>query len=274
MNKMFTSVAVARLVESGKLSFDDPIGNWIDEILAAQGCHREDHRPPPHHPYLRARQLFQRGLPEELAGPLPQARRLQAAHQGRQARFHPGRALPVQQHRDVPPWGHHREGHRRGLFRAYSQGHLRAGRDDGLRQLRDGLPRREPGHRLQPGLEEPLQVAKQSLQACPQGRAGRRRLLHGQGPPQVRLGPAFGQAHLETHAGPHVDGFQGLELWIRLHGRPKPRRKGRRPQRRLRRHQFPARHLRRFRLHRRRDVQLSTTAPRPWPTRSERSWPG
>jgi len=31
MNKMFTSVAVARLVESGKLSFDDPIGNWIDE---------------------------------------------------------------------------------------------------------------------------------------------------------------------------------------------------------------------------------------------------
>ena len=31
MNKMFTSVAVARLVESGKLSFDDPIGKWIDE---------------------------------------------------------------------------------------------------------------------------------------------------------------------------------------------------------------------------------------------------
>ena len=31
MNKMFTSVAVARLVESGKLSFDDPIGKWVDE---------------------------------------------------------------------------------------------------------------------------------------------------------------------------------------------------------------------------------------------------
>jgi CubicO group peptidase (beta-lactamase class C family) len=31
MNKMFTSVAVARLVEAGKLAFDDPIGNWIDE---------------------------------------------------------------------------------------------------------------------------------------------------------------------------------------------------------------------------------------------------
>ncbi len=31
MNKMFTSVAVARLVEAGKLSFDDPIGKWIDE---------------------------------------------------------------------------------------------------------------------------------------------------------------------------------------------------------------------------------------------------
>jgi len=31
MNKMFTSVAVARLVEAGKLSFDDPIGRWIDE---------------------------------------------------------------------------------------------------------------------------------------------------------------------------------------------------------------------------------------------------
>ena len=31
MNKMFTSVAVARLVEAGKLAFDDPIGKWVDE---------------------------------------------------------------------------------------------------------------------------------------------------------------------------------------------------------------------------------------------------
>jgi CubicO group peptidase (beta-lactamase class C family) len=31
MNKMFTAVAAARLVEAGKLSFDEPIGKWIDE---------------------------------------------------------------------------------------------------------------------------------------------------------------------------------------------------------------------------------------------------
>ena len=31
MNKMFTSVAVARLAEAGQLSFDDPIGKWVDE---------------------------------------------------------------------------------------------------------------------------------------------------------------------------------------------------------------------------------------------------
>ena len=31
MNKMFTSVAAARLVEAGKLAFDDPIGKWVDE---------------------------------------------------------------------------------------------------------------------------------------------------------------------------------------------------------------------------------------------------
>jgi CubicO group peptidase (beta-lactamase class C family) len=31
MNKMFTAVATARLVEAGNLGFDDPIGKWIDE---------------------------------------------------------------------------------------------------------------------------------------------------------------------------------------------------------------------------------------------------
>jgi len=37
MNKMFTSVAIARLAESGKLSFDDPIGKWIDESWLPEG---------------------------------------------------------------------------------------------------------------------------------------------------------------------------------------------------------------------------------------------
>lgn len=31
MNKMFTSIAVARLVEAGKLAWDDPISKWVDE---------------------------------------------------------------------------------------------------------------------------------------------------------------------------------------------------------------------------------------------------
>jgi len=31
MNKMFTAVAAARLVELGRLSYDDPIGKWVDE---------------------------------------------------------------------------------------------------------------------------------------------------------------------------------------------------------------------------------------------------
>jgi CubicO group peptidase (beta-lactamase class C family) len=31
MNKMFTAIAVARLVELGRLSYDDPISQWVDE---------------------------------------------------------------------------------------------------------------------------------------------------------------------------------------------------------------------------------------------------
>lgn len=31
MNKMFTTVAAARLIEAGKIAFDDPISKWVDE---------------------------------------------------------------------------------------------------------------------------------------------------------------------------------------------------------------------------------------------------
>ena len=36
--------------------------------LAAQGRHRQDHRPPPHHPHLRPGELFQRGLSTRARG--------------------------------------------------------------------------------------------------------------------------------------------------------------------------------------------------------------
>ena len=65
--------------------------------------------------------------------------------------------------------------------------------------------------------------------------------------------------------------FKGASYGYGFDGRPGPRRKGRRPQRRLRRHQFAARHLRRLRLYRRRDVATSTTGPARWPNKIGRT---
>ncbi len=62
MNKMFTSDGRRPAGRGREALLRRPDRQVDRRNLAAQGRHGQDHRPPPHHPHLRAGELFQRGL--------------------------------------------------------------------------------------------------------------------------------------------------------------------------------------------------------------------
>ena len=209
MNKMFTSTAIVQLAEKGKLSLDDPIGKYLDESWLPKDVtdkitirHLLTHSSGLGSYFNETYDKSSRELFRKLDDYKPLIKDDRPA-------FEPGTQFQYSNTGMFLLGVIIEKVTGEDYFELHPEGDLRAGRHDEHRLLRDGLPGREPGHRLQPRPEEPLRLAEQPLQACHQGRPGRRRILDGQGPAQVRPGPSRRKIRLQGIPEGHVDGSPG-----------------------------------------------------------------
>ena len=135
MNKMFTAVSIAQLVEKGKLSFDDPLSKFIPDFPDAESAKKIQIKHLLSHTAGLGTYFGKRYQDTSEAKLRTVDDMMAFAKQDEKLLFEPGTKWQVQQHRNACPRQDHRDRFRTELLRLRSRKHLQASGNDQHRFL-------------------------------------------------------------------------------------------------------------------------------------------